>query len=116
MFEYLNYGALGALGFMIFIIFVANLVSEKKMFIGSYILLFICIGLLFLEAYDKHTTALTNISDFKNKNVALKCISGGGLYTSADTYRVSLDDGWKVDKDYFIKESLAVRANKCERW
>ena len=71
---------------------------------------------MFFSAYDEHSTGLENINDFKNKKATLKCVSGGGLYTSPNTYRVSLDDGWQVDKDYFIKESFMVRADKCERW
>jgi len=116
MFEYLNYGALGVFGFLVFIIFIVDSFSKKERATGLYILLFTCIGLIFIDAYNNHSTALKNISDFKTKNTTLKCISGRGLYTKADTYRVSLDDGWKLDKDYFIKESFMVRANKCERW
>lgn len=116
MSEYLNYGALGVLGFMTAAIFVIDYNSEEGKSIGIYILLSICLGLLLFDANDSHTTVLKNISDFKNKNATLKCTSGGGLYSSANTYRVALDDGWKVNKDYFIKESFMVRANKCERW
>ncbi len=116
MFEYLNYGALGVFGLFAFILFIANLLNKKEKYTGLYLLLFILIGLVLLDAYNEHTTALKNINDFKNKNITLKCASGGGLYSAADTYRVSLDDGWRLDKNYFIKESFMVRANKCERW
>ena len=116
MFEYLNYGALSVFGLFGFILFITNLLNNKEKFTGLYLLLFILIGLVLLDAYNKHTTALKNISDFKNKNITLKCVSGGGLYTSADTYRVSINDGWRLDKDYFIKDSFMVRANNCESW
>jgi hypothetical protein len=76
----------------------------------------LCIGLLFYSAYSEHSTALENINNFKNKNVVLKCMSGGGFYSSSDSYRVSLSEGWKVSKNYFVKESFMVPASKCERW
>jgi len=115
MFEYLNYGALGIFGFLGIITILIN-INSKKSPIGLYSILLILVGLIFFSAYDERLTALKNINEFKNKNAILKCVSGGGLYTKADTYRVSLDDGWQVDKDYFIKESFMVRANKCEKW
>lgn len=115
MLEYFNYGALGIFGFFLLIIFLIDS-NRKKKSIGLYTVILICIGLIFYSAYDEYSTALKNINDFKNKNAALKCVSGGGLYASADTYRVSLDDEWYIDKDYFIKESFMVSANKCERW
>ena len=34
---------------------------------------------------------------------------------SRDQYRVSMKDGWEVDKNYFIKESLMIRADMCEK-
>jgi uncharacterized membrane protein YhiD involved in acid resistance len=115
MLEYLNYGALGVLGFLLF----AGLLLDsgmKKKSIGLHTLILICIGLIFFSAFHEKSTAQKNINDFKNKNATLKCMSGGGLYVSADTYRVSLDDGWQVDKNHFIKESFVIGANKCERW
>lgn len=115
MFEYLNYGTLGFLGFIGLSAFVVNY-NSKKSPVGFYTIILILSGLIFYDSYSKHSSAVQNISDFKSKKVVLKCKSGGGLYASADTYRVSLDDGWYVDKDYFIKESFMVRANKCERW
>ncbi len=115
MFEYFNYGALGVFSFLGVLATLMN-INSKKSLIGFYSILLISVGLIFFSAYDEHSTAIENLNNFKKNNATLKCISGGGLYTKADTYRVSLDDGWKVDKDYFIKESFMVRANKCERW
>jgi hypothetical protein len=108
MTEYFNYGALGIFGFFLLIIFLIDS-SRKEKSIGLYTVILICIGLIFFDAYNQHSTALKNINDFKNKNATLKCVSGGGLYASADTYRVSLDDGWSLDKDYFNKESFMVQ-------
>jgi|GEM_PF-1438711 len=33
----------------------------------------------------------------------------------SDKYRVSKKDGWEVDKSYFVKESLMIRADMCEK-
>lgn len=115
MFEYLNYGALGIFGFLGIITILIN-INSKKSPIGLYSILLMLVGLIFFSAYDEHSTALENIIDFKNKNITLKCTSGGGLYSSANTYKVSLNDGWQLDKNYFIKESFMVRVSKCERW
>ncbi len=115
MLEYLNYGGLGVFVFIaISMIIIGHM--EKRIPMGSYILLLTSIGAFLFMANDEYTTAQQNINDFKNKNATLKCMSGGGLYTSADTYRVSLNDGWTLDKNYFIKKSLMVAAHKCERW
>lgn len=115
MLEYLNYGGLGAYVFIaISMIILGHM--KKTIPVFSYILLLTSIGGFLYMANDEYTTAMQNIDDFKNKNATLKCMSGGGLYTSADTYKVSLNDGWTLDKNYFIKESLMVAANKCERW
>ena len=115
MFEYLNYGALSVLSSLGVLTIVIGL-NNKKTPAVLYSMILISTGLVFYNAHYEHSRVLKNINDFKNKNATLKCISGGGLYARADTYRVSLDDGWQVDKDYFIKESFMVRADKCERW
>lgn len=115
MSEYLNYGALGAFTFLAIVTIFLSFAS-KESHIGFLIIVSICIGFILFDANSEHKTALKNISDFKHKGAVLKCISGGGLYTLANTYKVSIDDGWSVDKDYFIKDSLVVRANKCESW
>ena len=114
MSEYLNYGALGLIVFIGLIVIIMH-ISSKEMPIFFYILLSIMLGLLFTDAYTKNSTAIKNIKDFKNNKVVLKCISGG-IYNSADRYRVSIKDGWSVDKHYFIKDSLVIGASSCERW
>ena len=115
MLEYLNYGGLGVFVFLIITMIILGHMN-KRIPIASYIFLLVIIGAFLFMANDEYMTAQQNINDFKNQNATLKCVSGGGLYTSADTYRVSLNDGWILDKNYFIKESLMVAAHKCERW
>ena len=115
MLEYINYGGLSIIVFLAIIMIIIGHIGKKTP-VGSYIFLLASVGAFLFMANSEYTTALHNINDFKNKNATLKCISGGGFYTSADTYRVSLNDGWTLDKNYFIKESLMVAAHKCERW
>jgi len=48
----------------------------------------------------------------------IKEFSQGSIFTcknSSNEYRVSKKDGWEVDKSYFVKESLMIRADMCER-
>ena len=115
MLEYLNYGGLGVFSFMAITMIILGHSSEKAP-LGSYVFLLVSVGAFLFVADYEYTTTQQNINDFKNNNATLKCMSGGGLYTSADTYRVSLNDGWSLDKNYFVKESLMVAAHKCERW
>ena len=112
--EYINYGALSVVIF-ISLALIATEFNNKKKSTTTYIILVIMISLLLFDAYDTQETTLKNISDFKN-NAILKCESGGGLYSSANTFRVSKQDGWVVDNNHFIKESFMIHAKGCERW
>ncbi len=79
----------------------------------KYLVLMIAI-FYFLHSYEKYSETKENKEFFKNEKL-LKCFSGGGLYSEANRYRVSKKNGWSLEGDYFIKESLMIRANKCER-
>ena len=110
MFEYMNYNAL--IFFGVFFVFPILLFKVKEpLMILSVVVL---IGLIFWDAYNSYTTAQESKAYFKG-GTSLKCISGGGLYSSANEYRVSKKNGWKMEGDYFIKDSLMIRANKCEK-
>jgi len=114
MSEYINYGALSVVMF-ISLALIAIEFNNKQKSTTTYIILSIMISLLLFDAYDTQKTTLKNISDFKN-NAILKCESGGGLYSSANTFRVSKQDGWEMDKEYFTKSSVMVLIYKCEEW
>jgi len=117
MLEYLNYGGLSLLLFITVVTFMIDKKSDKKeVSTGSYILLSFLIGLLLLDASDKATTTTESIDSFKNKNIALKCTVGGGLYTSAREYRILKSDGWSLEKGQFMKDSLLINPSRCERW
>jgi hypothetical protein len=117
MFDYINYGGLGVMLFLAVIIaFSDSIGKDKTVSWGFYIILMILVGVLLFEGNSKYTTSLDNIDKFQNKNATLKCIVGGGMYSSSNKYRVSQKDGWTLDKRYFIKDSLMVKASRCEEW
>jgi len=117
MFAYINYGGLSLLLFLTVMFFMIDRKRDKKdVSIGLYIILSISIGLLLLDASQKDTTAKESMDNFNNKNIALKCRVGGGLYTAAKEYRVSKGDGWSLEKGDFIKDSLLIDPSRCERW
>ncbi len=69
--------------------------------------------LYFLHSYENYSEIKENKEFFKNEKL-LKCFSGGGLYSESNKYRVSKSNGWSVEGDYFIKDSLMIRTNNCE--
>lgn len=109
MFEYFNTAAL----IVILVIGLPTLLipKQKEWFLKSLVIL--CLLLLFIDAYGENRDANESMSDFKNGNT-IKCMSGGGAYSSADIYSVSKNEGWRLENKYFIKESLMIKANNCE--
>ena len=117
MLEYINYAGLGVILFIGVVIFIMDkLVDKKRSYWGFYIALSLLVGLLLLDADSIATATKESIYDFNNRNLTLKCTVGGGLYASANEYKVSKDDDWSLEKGHFIKDSLMVDASRCERW
>lgn len=118
MYEYINYGGLIFLLFILLIIFLMDRTKKQKKSSWGffYIMLMLLIGLLLFDANHKATTATDNMYSFSNRNLSLKCMVGGGLYSASNKYRVSKSDGWYLEKGYFIKDSLIIDASRCERW
>ena len=112
--EYLNYTLIALMIGVLVINIIIDIVEKTK---GIFLSIFILgmIGYMFVEANNQFETAKDNMKGFK-KEAAFKCYSGGGLYSGADTYRVSRKDGWELDKKYFVKDSISIRVNKCEEW
>jgi len=79
--------------------------SSAKYYWFAY-LLFIT-ALIFFQADSSMTQAKENIKLFRGVKV-LRCTNDGSKY------RVSKQDGWEVDGFYFIKDSLMIRADRCE--
>ena len=70
-----------------------------------FVLLLIAINIF--APFDAQSTAEENIKAF-NTHVSIKCKS------NEDSYLVSLKNGWSTKKNFFIKESLMIRADRCE--
>jgi hypothetical protein len=115
MFEYINYGALILSGLM-FIIYLSLVLSDKKENSSLLNVLFAFMFVfIFIGAYYDYRTVELNTKRF-TQGYVFKCHSGGGLYSSANSYKVSLADAWKVEKGYFTKEAFMVRIEDCEKW
>ena len=59
------------------------------------------------HAYYTYQTAEDNIGYFK-QNKELHCAS------LTSSYKVSKNDNWQLDKNYFVKDSLMIKANHCK--
>ena len=108
MFEYFNGDVLKAL--MVFWIAAALLIgtlrkdNRKPFAIGTLVISAIA---LLLSMYIPFHIANDNLKKMQ-AGVTLKC--------SNDTseYLVSKEDGWKLHENSFLKNSLLIRADKCE--
>ena len=107
MFEYMNMSA-----FVVVLFFSITIFMTKDKF-TAILVVFLYI-LIAYDAYSSYDNALENMKYFNNKK-SLTCFSGGGLYSSANKYYVDKSSGWILKKDYFIKDSLMIRANKCDK-
>ena len=109
MFEYLNFGAL-----VVLVLLTLFSIPKRKGLSMVSILLILSYVLLLLAAYSSYSDATNNIRDFKNSK-ALICFSGGGLYTSSNRYYVEKSEGWVLSDNYFVKNSLMIRADNCKK-
>ena len=107
MFEYLNFDLIKATIFLF--IPISLLIFSRKANISQNlkILLVFLMSIVLAEAYYSYSSALENIQSAKDGS-HLKCSIGD------NNYKVSMKDGWKVDENYFLKDSLLIRADKCE--
>ncbi len=106
MFEYFNVGA-----FIVTILVSLPLLSKDGR--PFLVLSAIMILLLFYSAYDSNSDVNNNIKSFQESKT-LTCSSGGGLYAKSNKYSVSKKEGWTLQKNYFKKESLLIRADQCK--
>jgi len=77
-----------------------------KLFFISVVLFFILFP--FIEAESCQTDAKENLMRFTNGK-SLICEGDG-----SNKYSVSRKDGWSRDKNYFVKDSLLIRADRCK--
>ncbi len=66
------------------------------------------ISLSFIVADSYQTTAKNNLMRFSNGK-SLICEG-----KDSNKYSVSSKNGWSRDKNYFIKDSILIRADRCE--
>lgn len=114
MFEYINWPILILVTFIFIIILIAESNSKKRSF-GIYILISLTLISIFVAAMKEASDVEENIDSFKAGKV-LKCLSGGSAYSQGEYYKVSNEDGWKLYKEEFVKDSLVVGPNRCEEW
>lgn len=82
---------------------------KEKIKINIFLKIIIVVILLIpiLEGYNLSNDAKSNIHYFQTaKTLTCKNLSG--------KYQISQINGWKVHRNYFIKDSLMIRADKCE--
>lgn len=111
----MNTGMYWITGILVCITLIANIATKKnhgKPYFINFMIVLLVIA-TFYDTYDHYTRATNNMKHFKS-NHTLKCHSGGGMYSSSNTYRVSAKNAWELDANYFIKDSLMIRANNCE--
>ena len=110
MFEYVRQDMVGATTLGLFALWLlGNSISKKrsmKLFNISIVLLFIAINIY--APWSSEQDAVTNIADFQKGSV-FTCTN------AASKYRVSKKDNWEVDMNYFVKESLMIRADQCDK-
>ena len=108
MFEYIDFQIVAAS--LLLLISVGLLLNAKKKSNKNWelrLLLLFAILLPFYYSYDISSRVVENIQSIKNGNKLL-CVAG------LVSYKVSTKDGWSIDKNYFIKESVLIRADMCE--
>ncbi|MBU1994364.1 hypothetical protein KKC15_06610 [bacterium] len=116
MFEYINMGVvlLSGIIFLLFTISYMIEVNEKdvdgEVKKGSKLTIFtIIVSLIAPFAFSAMTKSdiYENIQLFKDNKV-LKCS------TTFNNYLVSSKSGWNISDDSFLKDSLLIRADKCD--
>jgi hypothetical protein len=107
MFEYLDKEIIVASILLIISIGLLKGIGKNRINWYLRILFLFAISLPFIQIYDLDTTASENIQSLEEGST-LKCIMRD------NSYRISTKDGWKINKNYFTKDSLLIRADKCE--
>jgi cytochrome b subunit of formate dehydrogenase len=115
MFDYINIGFMflsGIILFMAFILFLIQIGKSVEANIPYKVNKFMIVAILFAigaplyNGYNTKAKIEGNIKYF-NKNIQLECFSGFALHL------VSVKSNWKLNGDFFEKEDLLIRADKC---
>ena len=117
MFEYINPGFYilsGILILMSLILIGFNAIENQRNHsvkefpsFGVWILVLAIISPLLVSLNTKSN--INENTDAFKQNKFMEC------HTLADSYLVSQENGWKLFEDSFTKDSLSIRADKCER-
>lgn len=84
--------------------------GEKRERLKRYFLLFalLLLTLPFIEAYIAQSDAKSNQTSFTN-GVSFICKD-----SKNKSYSVFKEEGWSIQKDYFKKDSILIRADMCK--
>lgn len=111
MFEYIDFEIVKAVVFLIATLYLLLASTRRKSSVAKYyhFTALLAISSIFIIAYMSEQESIHNIRVF-NQGARLECNTNNNLY------RVSKQDAWEIERNYFIKESLMVRADKCEEF
>ncbi len=109
MFEYINRETVGIfiLGFTNIGFLKAIRKSAINWDLRAYAIFLVFFAIY--SVYDAKSCVENNIKSLKD-GARLKCS------IDKNQYLVSMKEGWRVDKNYFVKDSLLIRADKCTQF
>lgn len=109
MFEYFNSELLKIMVFavLVLLVFEFSRYRPKSLKRNMTIYISLIIATIFFNTYYNAHTVQSNRDAF-SKGHTLQC------YEASSNYRVSISDGWEIDKQWFVKESLMIRCDNCE--
>ena len=112
LFEYIDFHVITAvlMADLILILLVSSNNKKKRFAISNTMkTVMAAIAMLpIMQCYYLSRDAEFNLSAFKN-NKTFICKN-----SDSNTYQVSQANGWKTEKNYFLKDSLMIRADRCE--
>ena len=117
MHEYMNPGFILLGGILIFaaVILMALILGKAyskgkntpKAIIFPILIILFAVGSALHDGYSAKEEILNNIKTYK-EGKELKC------YTLGETYLISNQSGWSIRKDSFLKDTLLIRADRCD--
>lgn len=109
MFEYVDLEIVKAVIFLIATLYLLLASTRGKSSVAKYYhaAALLAISSIFIIAYMSEQDNIHNMKVF-NQGARLECNTNNNLYS------VSKQNVWEIERNYFVKESLMVRADKCE--
>ena len=109
MWEYLDKGIL-LMSFLILCTYLALYIFSKK----DKILI---TGLIALFITSVFGNILIAVSNYNKANTSIRSfVANNAIYCTHNSskYKVSKSNNWQLEKIYFIKDSLMIKANECQ--